>query len=62
MANRVQIVVMEKGDSRWKFIAHGAAYDRGEAEQFKARREAMGDKVKFLPITKAMEATKRRGY
>lgn len=49
---RVQIVVMESGKARWKFQAHGAPFDRAYADQFKAKREAMGDKVRFLAIGK----------
>lgn len=49
---RVQIVVMESGKARWKMQAHGAPFDRAYADQFKARREAMGDKVRFLAIGK----------
>lgn len=52
MKGRVQIVVMEKGALRWKFIAHGAPFDREWADGFKRRREALGDKVRFLPIGK----------
>lgn len=49
---RVQIVVMERGTQRWKFIAHGAPYDRDDAEALKARRLSLGDKIRFLPIGK----------
>lgn len=49
---RVQIVVMESGAARWKFIAHGAPFDRDYADSFKAKREAMGDRVRFLAIGK----------
>lgn len=52
MKRRVQIIVMESGTARWKFIAHGAPFDRDYAEQFKIKRQAMGDKVRFLAIGK----------
>lgn len=52
MGGRVQIVVMEKGAARWKFIAHGAPFDRDWANGFKERRNALGDKVRFLAIGK----------
>lgn len=49
---RVQIVVMESGAARWKFIAHGAPFERDFADPFKVEREARGDKVRFLAIGK----------
>lgn len=52
MANRVQIAIKDAGATRWKLLAHGAAYDRDAADMFKATREAMGDKVRFLPLGK----------
>lgn len=33
MASRVQIVRRE-ADGRWKFVAHGAAFDREEADKW----------------------------
>jgi len=52
MQKRVQIVVMEKGGNRWKFIAHGAPYSREDAEALKTRRLSLGDKVRFLTVGK----------
>lgn len=52
MARRVQIVRLFKSESRWHFIAHGAAYDRAEAESIKVKHEALGHKVRFLTIGK----------
>jgi hypothetical protein len=52
MQKRVQIVILRAGKTRWEFIAHGAAWSRFEAEEMKARYEARGDKVRFLPIRK----------
>lgn len=49
---RVQIVVMESGAARWKFVAYGTPFDRDFADLFKAEREAMGDRVRFLAIGK----------
>jgi len=47
---RAQIIVMESGANRWKFIAHGAAFERDYADSFKLKREALGDKVRLLPV------------
>lgn len=46
----VQIVKREPGESRWQFVAHGAGYDKTEAEQMKARYESRGCDVRFLPV------------
>jgi len=50
--NRVQIVEMRKGETRWKFIAHGAPYSREAADQIKTMEEARGGKIRFLPLAK----------
>lgn len=52
MTKRVQIVRMPKGESRWKFIAHGAPYDRQMADDIKRDYGARGDKIRFLPVGK----------
>lgn len=40
-----------KGDSiRWSFVAHGAGYDRTDAEELAAIIRSHGKIVKFLPI------------
>lgn len=53
MAGRVQIVVRAKGDSRWKFVAHGAPYDKPEAEAYCANYVwPRGGKARFLPVGK----------
>ncbi len=43
---RVQIVRREP-DGRWKFIAHGAPFDRGEADKWASDYPG---KYRFLPI------------
>lgn len=48
--SRVQVVEMRKGETRWKFVAHGAAYDRAEAEAMKTSRAEKGHKLRFLSI------------
>lgn len=35
---------------RWLFVAHGAAYDRGDADEMAALIRSQGKMVKFLPI------------
>lgn len=51
MAKRVQIMVRDKGASRWRFMAHGAPYDMGgEAEAMQATLKAKGAMVRFLPV------------
>lgn len=45
-----QILVMPKGETRWRFVAHGAAYNAGEAEAYKAARVEDGARVKLLPV------------
>lgn len=53
MKGRVQIVVRAKGESRWKFVAHGAPYDKPEAEAYCANYVwPRGDKARFLPVGK----------
>lgn len=55
---RVQIVELRtetggdgKPAKRWRFVAHGAAYDKPEAEDFAARYlKPQGRKWRFLPI------------
>lgn len=52
MAARVQIVYRAKGESRWKFRAHGASFERKEAQGIKRFREGLGDIVRLLPMGK----------
>jgi len=35
---------------RWKFAAHGAPYDRGEAEETAALIRSHGKMTRFLPL------------
>jgi len=48
---RVQIVRRKAGESRWAFVAHGAAFDREEAAKWIADYET-GSLVRLLPIGK----------
>lgn len=50
--SRVQIVEKRKGESRWKFVAHGAPYDREAADLMKIAMEEKGHKLRFLPLAK----------
>lgn len=45
-----QILVMPKGEERWKFVAHGAAYNADDAEAYKAARIESGARIKLLPV------------
>ena len=47
---RYQIVKMEPGADRWQFVAHGARYEREEAEEFRSRLHARGCETKLLTI------------
>lgn len=47
-----QIIVMRKGETRWTFAAHGAAYDAAEAEAYKAAMVEREARVKLLPVKK----------
>lgn len=46
---KYQIVVKEAGSGRWVFVAHGAAYSKDEAEEWKARAIGRKASVKLLP-------------
>lgn len=50
--SRVQIVEIRKGETRWKFVAHGAAYERQEAEAMQISAALKGHKIRFLPLAK----------
>lgn len=57
MAARVQIVwkwkprhAPDDKPIRWQFAAHGAAYDRGNAEEHAALLRSHGKLVRFLPL------------
>lgn len=47
---KVQILRALPEARRWEFVAHGAAYDRSEAEEMKKRIEARGQKVRLIPL------------
>jgi hypothetical protein len=47
---QVQIVSFDRETNRWRFVAHGAAYDMESATRVKQSVEARKGKVKFLPI------------
>jgi hypothetical protein len=46
----VQIAKMEPGSPRWDWVAHGAAWPKGEAQQMAERLKARGAKVRLLPV------------
>lgn len=57
MANRVQIAILRtetggdgKPQKRWRFVAHGAPYDRTEAESYVAQYGKAS--VRLLPLPK----------
>lgn len=45
-----QIIVMRKGETRWTFAAHGAAFSAEEAETYKTTMTERGARVKLLPV------------
>lgn len=45
---KVQIAIMRQDQTRWQFVAHGAAWSRDEAESMAARYEAQGCQVRLL--------------
>ena len=45
-----QILIMRKGETRWTFAAHGAAFSAEEAETYKAVIAERGGRVKLLPV------------
>lgn len=45
---KVQIAIMRQDQTRWQFVAHGAAWSRGEAESMAARYEAQGCLVRLM--------------
>lgn len=49
---RVQIIRMDAGEKRWSFVAHGAAYEREEAEIMVDRIKGKGGRARVLPLPK----------
>lgn len=49
MSKRVQIVARRTGE-RWRFLAHGATFNPGEAAEWRANLEGRGERVRFLPL------------
>lgn len=65
-AARVQILWRWKRDYvargcsiGWRFAAHGATYERADAESFAALLRSHGKETRFLPVT---TGTGRREY
>ena len=52
---RYQIVARAPGE-KWKFVAHGARYERDEANKERARMEANGKSVALLPCPDDVES------
>lgn len=48
--SRFQIVAMRRGETRYSFVAHGAAYDSIEAGSMIALIERNGGKAIPLPL------------
>lgn len=47
---RVQIIAMEPGAEKWEFRAHGARWEKSEAEAMGASLKARGCNVRLLPV------------
>lgn len=56
MAKRYQILVIEEGEDRWRFLAHGATFEPAEANAWVATHSKPNRRFRVLPVPKMPKA------
>ena len=51
-------IVKKAPDGVWRFIAHGARFDKAEAEATKARYIERGNACRLLPVSAHADSSK----